>query len=139
MKIDSNDLLKKRQELEKKKKEIDEQIRGLDCVLSLYNIKSGAKKKADISQGSPDSNISLKDVCLKIVKNSNDVLSAEEVLSRATKKGFVFDTKNHQQSVSRTLKKLADMGKIDSFKDGVKIYYQKKETIKEKSKKDNSK
>ena len=131
--------MKKRQELEKKKKAIDEQIRGIDCVLSLYNIKSRAKKKANISHGSLDSNISLKDVCLKIVKNANDVLSAEQVLLRATKKGFVFSTKNHQQSVSRTLKKLVDAGKINSFKDGVKVYYQKKEAIKKKSKTDNSK
>jgi hypothetical protein len=122
MKIDSNDLLKKKQELEKKKKEIDEQIRGIDCVLSLYNI--GTKKKAKTDQFVPE--VSLQDVCLKIVKSANDVLSAEDVLSRATKKGVTFNAKDPQQSVSRILKKLTDTGKINSFKDGVKIYYQKK-------------
>lgn len=122
MKIDSNDLLKKRQELEKKKKEIDEQIKGIDCVLALYNI--GSKKKVKADQAVPE--VSLSDTCLKIVKNTNDVISAEQVLSRVIKKGFAFNTKNPQQSVSRTLKKLADAEKINSFKDGVKVYYQKK-------------
>ena len=135
MKIDSNDLLKKRQELEKKKKEIDEQIRSIDCVLALYNI--GSKKKPKTDKVVPE--ISLTDVCLKIVKNANDVLGAEEVLSRAIKKGFAFNAKNSQQSVSRTLKKLTDTGKINSFKDGVKVYYQRKETAKKESTKDNLK